>query len=48
MGYDFGTGSYNSSVIRSTGKSPFHIVYGQNHKGIVYLFDLPEGAGVRK
>lgn len=35
--------AYNSSVNRSTGKSPFQIVYGRNPKGVLDLVQLPLG-----
>ena len=33
--------SFNSSVNRSTGKSPFQVVYGINPMGVLYLVQLP-------
>jgi hypothetical protein len=33
--------TYNDSVNKSTGKSPFQIVYGRSPKGVVDLVDLP-------
>ena len=33
--------SYNCSINRSIGQSPFQIVYGTNPKGILDLVDLP-------
>lgn len=35
--------AYNSSMNRSTGKSPFHIFYGQNASGVLDLLQLPLG-----
>ena len=32
--------TYNDSMNKSTGKSPFQIVYGRSPKGVVYLVDL--------
>jgi hypothetical protein len=32
--------AYNDSVSRSTEKSPFHIVYGMNLRGVSELIDL--------
>jgi hypothetical protein len=35
--------AYNSSINRSTGKSPFQIVYGKNPQGVLDLVQLPVG-----
>jgi hypothetical protein len=35
--------SYNSSVNRSRGKSPFQVVYGRNPMGVLDLVQLPLG-----
>jgi len=35
--------SYNSSMNRYTGKSPFQVVYGKNPMGVLYLVKLPLG-----
>ena len=35
--------AYNSSVNRSTGKSPFQVVYGHNPQGVLDLVQLPLG-----
>jgi hypothetical protein len=35
--------SYNSSMNRSTGKSPFQVVYGRNNMGVLDLVHLPLG-----
>ena len=35
--------SYNSSMNKSTGKSPFQVVYGHNPQGVLDLVQLPLG-----
>ena len=35
--------AYNSSVNRSTGKSPFQVVYGRNPTSVLVLVELPLG-----
>ena len=35
--------SYNSSLNRSTGKSPFQVVYGHNPQGVLNLVQIPLG-----